>query len=194
MVVQHALFAMRTDEAEQPSQDRGQSPLWPAACVVLYALLLGYNRGELGFLLVLLMPFFAFALFAISGLSLFRAFKIPDRRRECYVAAAIIFTAPLLTYLTVQVRDPVRFMVWAPFHLDVIQQNPGRDGVLAWWNTWGGLGWFNAAYLARDRSDGLSSLEQAKVWKERQAFPCEIVGTQRVWQHLYVVTTSQCEL
>jgi hypothetical protein len=194
MVVRHPLFAMQPDETKESSRDRWQSPLWPAACVVLYALLLGYNRGALGFLLVLLMPFFAFALFAISGLSLLRAFKIRDRRRECYVATAIILTAPLLTYVTVQARDPLRFMVWAPFHLDLIRQNPDRDGVVIWWDTWGGLGWFNAAYLARDRSDGLSSLEQAKVWRERQAFPCEIVGSQRVWRHLYVVTTSQCEL
>jgi hypothetical protein len=130
----------------------------------------------------------------LLGAMLFFVLMSPERRWDHWVTLCFVLSAPILSYVTYHIRDQARFMVWAPFHRGLLTQTSQTDGVVTWWDTWGGLGWFNSAYLLRDGGDDLASLERARAWRERESFPCEIVATQRVWRHLYVVTTSECEL
>lgn len=170
-----------------------QTPVLPSALVAIFAIAFGYSR-DFGLFLFLLVPLVLLPLILVWGITVFRAFKALDRRRECYLAIAIALAAPALGILMERGRDQVRFLVWAPFHLDLINRNPGQDGVVAKWDTWGGMGWFNASYLARDGADRIMSLDAANAWGRSLELPCEIVGTERVWQTLYVVTTYECEL
>jgi hypothetical protein len=169
-----------------------QTPVFPAALIAILAIICGYNRDfGLFFFLILLAPV-VLLLLAVWGAAVCRAFKCSARRREGYLAIAIAMAAPALGVLMERAHDQVRFLAWAPFHLDLINRKP-EDGIVAKWDIWGGLGWFNASYLARDGADRIKSLDEANAWGKSLGLSCEIVDTERVWRTLYVVTTYECE-
>ena len=162
--------------------------------MVIVALALGYDRNSWLFLFFILLVPVVIPLMAIWAVWVFRVYKTLARRRECYLAIALALMAPALGMVMERNRDQVRFFAWAPFHLDLINGNPDRDGVLAKWDVWGGMGLFNASYLARDGTDQIKSLDDANAWGQSLGLSCEIVNTERVWRKLYVLTTYEWEL
>lgn len=95
---------------EQPVRHLN-SPVLPAMLMGIYAVLLGYLKSGV---LILLLPFVVLPLLVLSARSLIHAFR-DGRRGQCYVTLALVLASPLLTYVTLQVRDDVRFLIWAPF-------------------------------------------------------------------------------
>ena len=107
----------------------------------------------------------------------------------------VILASPLIGYVTSQIRDQARFLVWAPFHTGLLNQSPEKDGIVAAWDSWGWVATgANDSYLVRDVADRIASLDEAEAWRKRLGLPCEIVWTERVWRKLYVVTTYECAL
>ena len=200
----------------QRAGTRWKTPLLPAALIAALALLLGYSRELELFLRFIaliavntLMPGYhgdftvdvvAIALLfvvvwpvaVVSALPLIRGFKTRRLRWDHYLAAAIVLASPFLGYSISQVRDQARFLVWAPLHLDVLNRNPEKDGILTAWDGWGIAGMENDSYLVRNVADGLTSVDEANAWRTRLGLSCEIVWSERVWRKLYVVTTYEC--
>ena len=177
---------------EQFSHRWYQSPLLPAALIAACIFIYGYSRDFGVFIFAILLSPVLLLLVGLAGLYLYATFKTPNRRRECYLAIAIIMAAPLLTYFLTQVRDQAHFLTWAPFHIDLLRETSGKDGVITLWDGWGFAGNENDSFLVRSVEDRLTSLDAANAWAQRQGSSCEIVRTERVWRQIYVLTTYNC--
>jgi hypothetical protein len=177
---------------EQPSRSWWQRPRWPAALIAIVIFALGQSRDIGVYIEAILLAPALLILLGIGATSMYSTYKIPSRRRECYWAMAIMLATSLGTYFYVQFRDPVRFLVWAPFHRDLLKQAPDQDGIITWWDGWGLAGMENDSYLVRAGNDRLTTYDEANVWAQRLGLSCKIVWGERVWPKLYVVTTYNC--
>jgi hypothetical protein len=177
---------------EQTTRPQWLIPLAPAVFIAVCAIAIGYNRDFGVGLIAALLLLAAIPMLLFLGVMLLFALRTADRRWDHWAALGLVVSAPVLCYVTFHVRDRVRFVVWAPFHRELLNHDSDKDGVVTAWDRWGLAGMENDSYLVRHTGDRLSSIDEANAWRQRLGLPCEIVRTQRVWQKLYVVTTYEC--
>jgi hypothetical protein len=162
--------------------------------VVATALPLGISRDFLAFLVSAFVyaPLLAIAsLVAIVWLIFERR---PLRRVSIAWALAAIVAAVPLYLIGNRFSDPIRFVIWSPFHGALLARYSSSDGIVTDWDSWGFGGMENDSYLIADHGSRLPSNDDATAWIKRHGGKCEIVDVERMWPDLYIFTTSECPL
>jgi hypothetical protein len=162
--------------------------------VVFTAVPLGMSRDFLAFMIAVFVYGPLLAIAALLTIVWLIVERRPSRRVSIAWALVAIVAAVPLYFIGNRFSDPIRFAFWSPFHTALLARYSSRDGIVTDWDSWGFGGTENDSYLVADHGAVLDSDDAATKWIARHGGKCEIVGVERMWPSLYILTTSECPL